>query len=160
MRYFFVLFLIVNFLILANCSEAQEASGLQVYLHPDLGQYGLFSHVCKMRDDTRYYAVLGTRTGTVFVNYTDAVIEEGDIQFFPGAPSLWRECRSYNHQNAQAYAYVVTEGPDFKEHPGGIQIFKLGKGGVEMANTYVGNFNSAHTNPRKMRANIVPMMIV
>src|SRR3989344_3988849 len=56
-----------------------------------------------------------------------------------------RNCRSYNHKNGNSYAYVVTEGPDFKVHPGGIQIFKLGKNGVELVNTYVENFNSAHT---------------
>lgn len=120
-------------------------SGLEVYLHPDLSEYAPFSHVCKMRDATRYYAVLGTGTGTVFVNYTKAVLERGDIQFFPGAPSIWRECRSYNHPNGNAYAYVVTEGPDFSVYPGGIQIFKLGDNGVELVNAYLGNFNSAHT---------------
>lgn len=141
-------FLTVSILALLGYSKPAAATvsyqqdlpgGLEVYLHPDLGQYGPFSHVCKMRDDTHYYAVLGTESGTVFFNYTDV-----ETQFFPGAPSIWRECRSYNHKNG-TYAYVVTEGPDFSKYPGGIQIFKLEEGGVKLANTYVGNFNSAHT---------------
>ena len=147
-RLFPTLFLTVAIFILNGCGEKT----LEVYLHPELDQYAPFSHVCKMRDNTRYYAVLGTNTGTVFVNYTDAVLEEGDIQFFPGAPSQWRECRSYNHPNGNAYVYVVTEGDGEKdkpvftpEYPGGIQIFKLGESGIELANTYIGNFNSAHT---------------
>lgn len=121
-----------------------RSKGLEVYLHPDLDKYGPFSHVCKMGDETEYYAIIGTQTGTVFVNYTDQKLDKEDIAFFPGAPSRWRECRTYKHQNGNTYAYVVTEGPDFKEYPGGIQIFKLGKK-VELVNTYIGNFNSAHT---------------
>lgn len=140
-----VVFLVFAALI-SGCSEPKSSpNGLEIYLHPDLDQYAPFSHVCKMRDETRYYAVLGTYNGTVFVNYTDAMLEEGDVQFFPGAPSRWRECRTYNHKSGNSYAYVVTEGPEFKEHPGGIQIFKLGEKSVELVNTYVGNFNSAHT---------------
>src|SRR3989344_7900277 len=91
------LFLFVA-LSLTGCGRSSPG-GLKVYLHPDLDKYGPFSHVCKMRDDTRYYAVLGTQNGTVVVNYTDVVIEDGDIQFFPGASSHWRECRTYNHPN-------------------------------------------------------------
>jgi len=143
LRLFFLTFLLIT--SYGNTSVEGSISGLEVYAHPDLDKYGPFSHVCKIRDDTRYYAVLGTQNGTVFVNYTDSSIEEGDIQFFPGASSRWRECRTYNHKNGNSYAYVVTEGPDFKVHPGGIQIFKLGKNGVELVNTYVENFNSAHT---------------
>lgn len=147
-----IILLVTFILALAGCGERvataayqqSQSGGLEVYLYPNLDQYGPFSHVCKMRDATRYYAVLGTNIGTVFVNYTNAILEENDIQFFPGASSRWRECRSYNHKNG-TYAYVVTEGPDFKDYPGGIQIFKLGENGIELVNTYMGNFNSAHT---------------
>jgi len=124
------------------------AKGLEIYLHPDL-KYASFSHVCKMSDGARYYVVLGTNNGTVFVNYTDNKLEAGDIQFFPGAPSHWRECRSYSHPNGNTYAYVVTEGPGregfSRDLPGGIQIFKLGEK-IELVNTYNSIFfNSAHT---------------
>ena len=121
-----------------------SAQNLKVYLRPDL-KYASFSHVCKMSDGKRYYAVLGTNNGTVFVNYTDNKLGAEDMQFFPGAPSHWRECRSYRHPNGNTYAYVVTEGPEFKEYPGGLQIFKLGVNSVELVNTYLENFNSAHT---------------
>lgn len=124
--------------------QQYSADGLEVYLHPDL-KYDSFSHVCKMSDGERYYAVLGTSNGTVFVDYTDNVLGEGDTQFFPGAPSHWRECRSYNHPNGHTYAYVVTEGPDFSQYSGGIQIFRMGGDSVELVGTYVENFNSAHT---------------
>ncbi|MBI4158138.1 MAG: choice-of-anchor B family protein [Candidatus Yanofskybacteria bacterium] len=133
--------------MLGTESKSNFPGGLEIHLHPDLDQYGPFSHVCKMQDDTRYYAVQGTQSGTVFFNYTDI-----ETQFFPGAPSHWRECRSYNHLSGNTYAYVVTEGDREKdkpvftpEYPGGIQIFKLEKDGVKLVNTYVGNFNSAHT---------------
>ncbi len=136
-----------------------HVKGLEVYLHPELKQYGRqFSHVCQLNDGKRYYAVLGTYDGTVFVDYTDNVLEPADIQFFSGAQSIWRECRSYNDpKSGNAYAYVVTEGggrgdeakpgvPFFKpELPGGIQIFKIGKTGIELVSTYVDKFNSAHT---------------
>lgn len=144
MRLFYAV-LLSTFLVVSRCfTQEHPAQGLSVYLHPEL-HYSSFSHACRMSDGDRYYAVLGTSTGTVFVNYTDNVLEEGDIQFFPGAQSFWRECRSYNHPNGDTYAYVVTEGPDFDQYPGGIQIFKLGENSVELVGTYIGNFNSAHT---------------
>lgn len=129
-----------------NCGkQSHQSNGLKVYLHPDLQRYAPFSHVCKMSDGEYYFAVLGTKTGTVFVDYTDDKLEEGDIKFFPGATSKWRECRSYTNKNGNTYAYVVTEGPDFSQYPGGIQIFKINGGLIELVNTYIGNFNSAHT---------------
>ncbi len=135
--------------------QVYQSEGLNVYLHPDLQQYAPFSHVCKMSDGKRYFAALGTYTGTVFVDYTDDKLEEKDIKFFPGAPSQWRECRSYRHPaSGNVYVYVVTEGgtwkiidgkPDFSGYPGGIQIFKLTDSSVELVSTYVGNFHTAHT---------------
>lgn len=148
-------FCITVALLAGSCRDRSE--GLEVFLHPDLDEYGPFSHVCKMSDGKRYVAVLGTFGGTVFVDYTDNKLEEGDIKFFPGAPSQWRECRTYRHPtNGNVYAYVVTEGdfrkmkivdgkPDFSGYPGGIQIFKMTDNAVELVSTYIGNFHTAHT---------------
>ncbi len=139
-----------------SCRVQYQSEGLEIYLHPDLSRYAPFSHACKMSDGKRYYAVLGSYTGTIFVNYTNKKLKDGDIRFFPGAPSDWRECRSYrNPKSGNVYAYVVTEGsasmrmvdgkPNFGGYPGGIQIFKMTSDSVELVSTYVGNFHTAHT---------------
>ena len=152
-----LLAVLFSFPLAFNSCDKQiyRSEGLSVYLHPDLQQYAPFSHACKMSDGKRYLAVLGTFQGTVFVDYTDNKLEDGDIKFFPGAPSHWRECRSYRHPvSGNVYAYVVTEGdswkiiggkPDFSGYPGGVQIFKLTDSSVELVSTHIGNFHTAHT---------------
>jgi choice-of-anchor B domain-containing protein len=144
--------LVLVLLTTSACAGQFKAKGLEIYMRPDLNRYASFSHVCRMSDGKQYYAVLGAEYGTVFINYTDNKLDEADFQFFPGAKSHWRECRSYNHPNGNTYAYVVTEGDagtkgaePFGDFQGGIQIFKLKDSSVELVNTYVGNFNSAHT---------------
>ncbi len=143
------IFMLSVSLAVSGCDS--RSKGLRIYAHPDLSGYGPFSHVCKMRNGTNYYAVLGAYTGTLFVNYTDGKVSDKDIQFFPGAPSKWRECRTYQHPNGNTYAYVVTEAriangkPDFQGYPGGIQIFKMTNDLIELVSTYIGNFDTAHT---------------
>lgn len=139
-----------------NNSKRHASLGLNIYLQPNLDKFGPFSHVCQMSDGKRYLAVLGAKFGTIFVDYTDNKLEKGDLLFFRGAPSQWRECRTYNDpKTGNVYAYVVTEGdnkiqmvngqPDFSGFPGGIQIFKMTEKSVAHVSTYVGNFNTAHT---------------
>lgn len=65
------------------------------------------------------YAILGTRTGTSFVNVTDPFnpVEAG---FIPGNTSGWRDMHTY-----QGRCYIVTEGTDSLDVGGGLQIVSL-----------------------------------
>jgi len=59
----------------------------------------------------REYAIIGTYTGTSFIDITDSAKE---VAFLSGPTSEWREMRTYKN-----YAYIVSEGG------GGTQIVDL-----------------------------------
>lgn len=63
----------------------------------------------------REYAVVGTVTGTSFVDVTDPEAPL-KVAFVPGPESTWRELRTWGH-----YAYVVTENQDVE----GLQVINL-----------------------------------
>lgn len=56
----------------------------------------------------REYAILGTQTGTSFVDITDSA-NIREVDFVSGINSGWREMKTYSH-----YAYVVSEGTNSK----------------------------------------------
>jgi choice-of-anchor B domain-containing protein len=62
----------------------------------------------------REYAILGTNTGTSFVDITDSA-NITQVDFVSGVTSSWREMKTYSH-----YAYVVSEGTN-----SGLQIMDL-----------------------------------
>ncbi|MCB1052916.1 MAG: choice-of-anchor B family protein [Acidobacteria bacterium] len=89
----------------------------------------------------REYALIGTNTGTAFVEIT----QPGNaqlVQFIAGPESSWRDIKTYS-----TYAYAVSEGG------GGIQIFDLRQidnGVVTLANTV---FNSVASDTHNVAIN-------
>jgi choice-of-anchor B domain-containing protein len=65
------------------------------------------------------YAILGTRTGTSFVNVTDP-FNPVEVGFIPGVTSGWRDMHTY-----QGHCYIVSEGRDSLSVGGGLQIVSL-----------------------------------
>jgi choice-of-anchor B domain-containing protein len=100
-----------------------------------LDQYGGYNDVWGYKDpDTgEEYAILGTTTGTQFVNVTDPFhpVETG---FIPGASSIWRDMHTY-----QGRAYIVSEGSG-----NGLQIVSLADPENPTLVNTVGTF-TAHT---------------
>jgi len=79
-------------------------------------------------------AIIGTSTGTSFVNVTDPR-RPVEVEFVAGAPSQWREMQTHQH-----YAYIVNESG------GGMQIVDLDDPlhPVHVAD-YDATFQTAHT---------------
>jgi len=84
--------------------------------------------------DSTEIAIIGTSTGTSFVDVTDPRHPE-EIEFVIGAPSQWREMQTHSH-----YAYIVNESG------GGMQIVDLADPlhPIHVAD-YDSTFQTAHT---------------
>ncbi len=96
-----------------------------------------YSNIWGWNDGTTYLAIVGSSSGTAFVNVTnpDAPVEVG---FVTGPASSWREIKTYAN-----YAYIVTEGSGAGQ---GLQIVSLANPQAPvLVNTYATNFTTAHT---------------
>lgn len=153
----------------AQNKKIPQSKGLQLLVHLDLKEYATggshdkFSHGCTVAAGNERYAAVGTLKGTVVFRYTDYVkggqlpvtkANKKDMWFFPGANSLWRECRGRTLPDGTGRVYVVTEGMNHESglvtldslRPGGIQIIKVEAGKAPiLTNTFIGQFNAAHT---------------
>lgn len=79
------------------------------YLLRNIDSYQSYSALWGYRaSDGREYAILGTNTGTSFVDITDSA-NIREVDFVTGINSGWREMKTYSH-----YAYVVSEGTNSK----------------------------------------------
>ncbi len=79
-------------------------------------------------------AIVGTFTGTSFVDVSTDPVQPREVAFIPGPESSWREIKTYDH-----YAYIITEGG------GGLQIVDLlNPKQPVLASTYSASFSSAH----------------
>lgn len=104
---------------LANFDYPQEVSNLWGYSAPEGTEL----------------AIVGTFTGTSFVDVSTDPAQPREVAFIPGPGSPWREIKTYSH-----YAYIVTEGG------GGLQIVDLANPKQPvLASTYSASFSSAHT---------------
>lgn len=75
------------------------------YLLRNLDSYSSYSALWGyVAPDGREYAILGTQTGTSFVDITDSA-NIHEVDFVSGVSSSWREMKTYSH-----YAYIVSEG--------------------------------------------------
>lgn len=91
---------------LVSISTANSQLGNQnTYLLRNIDTYTSYSAIWGyVAPNGREYAILGTNTGTSFVDITDSanIVE---VDFVPGVVSNWREMKTYLQ-----YAYVVSEG--------------------------------------------------
>jgi choice-of-anchor B domain-containing protein len=69
-------------------------------LNPRSGYSACWGYVAP---DGREYALIGSNTGTAFVDITDST-NIHEVDFLPGLSSGWREMKTYSH-----YAYIVSE---------------------------------------------------
>lgn len=94
------------------------------------------SDIWGYNDGSTYLAILGSQTGTLFIDVTDPTqpVEAG---FIAGPPSAWRDIKTY-----QNYAYIVTEGGGAGQ---GLQIVDLSDPLVPtLVKTYAQNFATVH----------------
>ncbi len=110
-----LVFAIVSLLICTSLLSSQPVTVLG-HINPNHGTtQGISFAGCwgYVAPDCREYAILGTATGCAIIDITNGAnpVEIGHI---PGATSLWKEVKSYDH-----YAYVVSEGSQ------GLQIIDL-----------------------------------
>ena len=101
----------------------------QVNDYPSIGYSSCWGYTAP---DGREYALLGVQSGTSIVDITDAP-SVTEVEFIPGATSLWRELKSYRH-----YAYVVNESS------GGMQIIDLSD--LPNSATLVGSYTGFQTS--------------
>ena len=99
----YILFLVVFF----STKSITQTNGLTLFSHLDQkhGQSGSDAYsACwgYTAPNGREYAIIGTYTGTSFIDITDSARE---VAFVSGPSSIWREMKTYKN-----YAYVVTEG--------------------------------------------------
>ncbi|MEP7146246.1 MAG: choice-of-anchor B family protein [bacterium] len=97
-------FLLISlFLISINQSFAQLPNQ-NTYLLRNLDNYSSYSALWGYTaPNGREYAILGTNTGTSFVDITDSA-NIHEVDFLTGLNSSWREMKTYSH-----YAYIVSE---------------------------------------------------
>lgn len=86
-------------------SAYSQLPNQNTYLLRNLDSYSSYSAIWGyVAPDGREYAILGTNTGTSFVDITDSA-NIHQVDFVSGVTSSWREMKTYSH-----YAYVVSEG--------------------------------------------------
>ncbi|HEX6853193.1 MAG TPA: choice-of-anchor B family protein [Candidatus Polarisedimenticolaceae bacterium] len=96
-----------------------------------------YSNIWGWNDGTTYLAIIGSSSGTVFVDVTnpEAPVEVG---FVAGPNSSWREIKTY-----KSYAYIVTEGTGTTE---GLQIVSLANPlSPQLVNTWTITMRTSHT---------------
>ncbi|MBM4166035.1 MAG: choice-of-anchor B family protein [Ignavibacteria bacterium] len=107
---------VFSLILLTSHIAYSQTNGLTLFSHLDK-KHGTTSGVSYSgcwgytASDGREYGIVGTATGTAFIDITDSANE---VAFVTGPTSVWREMRTYNN-----YAYVVTEAG------GGMQIIDL-----------------------------------
>lgn len=94
------------------------------------------SDVWGWNDGSTYLAILGSRTGTLFIDVTDPQ-NPTEAGFIPGPTSSWRDIKTYDR-----YAYIGTEGSGTGQ---GVQIVDLiDPQNPTLVNTYATNFATSH----------------
>ncbi|MCH8069816.1 MAG: choice-of-anchor B family protein, partial [Candidatus Marinimicrobia bacterium] len=106
------------FEFLGNLDYTQEVSDVWGYSAPDGTEL----------------AIVGTYTGTSFVDASTDPTQLTEVAFISGPGSIWRDIKTFSH-----YAYIVTEGG------GGLQIVDLADPmNPVLTSTYTTSFSSAH----------------
>ena len=112
--------------------------GLRVNLlsQIDINDFENSSDIWGYSDGATHLAILGSRSGTLFINVTNP-FNPALAGFIPGPSSPWRDIKTYQH-----YAYIVTEGTGSGQ---GMQIVDLtDPQDPQLVNTYTVNFTEAH----------------
>ncbi|MBK6876833.1 MAG: choice-of-anchor B family protein [Ignavibacteria bacterium] len=109
------LFLIAVCCLFLGTTAYSQLGNQNTYLLRNLDNYSSYSAIWGyVAPNGREYAILGTNTGTSFVDITDSA-NIHQVDFVSGVNSSWREMKTYSH-----YAYVVSEGTN-----SGLQIMDL-----------------------------------
>jgi choice-of-anchor B domain-containing protein len=99
------LILIVVCCLFLGSTAYSQLGNQNTYLLRNLDNYSSYSAIWGyVAPNGREYAILGTNTGTSFVDITDSANIQ-QVDFVSGVTSSWREMKTYSH-----YAYVVSEG--------------------------------------------------
>ena len=97
------------FCIFISSSVFSQLPNQNTYLLRNIDSYTSYSALWGYTaPNGREYAILGTQTGTSFVDITDSA-NIREVDFVTGVNSGWREMKTYSH-----YAYVVSEGNNSK----------------------------------------------
>ena len=101
--------LAVMFSLICMTNTIAQLPNQNTYLLKVLDNYSAYSGLWGYTaPNGREYAILGTQTGTSFVDLTDSA-NIREVDFVAGVNSGWREMKTYSH-----YAYVVSEGTGSK----------------------------------------------
>ena len=124
--------------LLAGSPSAVAQSSRRVVLHSQLENRVAYAGDWGYAAGGREYALVGERSGTMFVDVTNPA-SPVEVGFIPGPSSSWREVKTYG-----TFAYIVSEGTG----PGaGLQIVNLAglPASVNLVQTYTATFVTAHT---------------
>src|SRR3990172_3317170 len=128
--------LVVASVLAAPPAAAQAAR--RVVFHSQLDSRVAYAGSWGYAAAGREYALVGERTGTMFVDTTNPA-SPVEVGYIPGPTSSWREVKTLG-----TYAYIVSEGTG----PGaGLQIVNLSAlpASVTLVRTYTTTFVTAHT---------------
>ncbi len=96
-------------LFITSLVSQAQLPNQNTYLLRNIDSYTSYSALWGyVAQNGREYAILGTQTGTSFVDITDSA-NIREVDFVSGVNSGWREMKTYSH-----YAYVVSEGTNSK----------------------------------------------
>lgn len=101
--------LLIVVLFFVSSNSHSQLPNQNTYLLRNIDSYTSYSALWGYSaPNGREYAILGTQTGTSFVDITDSA-NIREVDFVAGINSGWREMKTYSH-----YAYVVSEGTNSK----------------------------------------------
>ncbi|MBX7041269.1 MAG: choice-of-anchor B family protein [Ignavibacteria bacterium] len=99
------IFLFVMCCLFYSTTAYSQLGNQNTYLLRNIDSYSSYSALWGyVAPNGREYAILGTQTGTSFVDVTDSA-NIHEVDFVAGVNSAWREMKTY-----QNYAYIVSEG--------------------------------------------------
>ena len=131
-------FVIALVALLALSGSAVAQSARRVVLHAQLDNRLAYAGDWGYAAGGREYALVGERSGTMFVDVTNPT-SPVEVGFIPGPTSSWREMKTYG-----TFAYIVSEGTGAGA---GLQIVNLAglPASVNLVQTYTATFVTAHT---------------
>lgn len=139
-----VLVCLISVLAVAPAVAQMTQAGKRATLLGRLDSHSKYSASWGYSAAGREYAIVGERSGTMFVDVTDPT-HPAEVAFVPGNESDFREIKTWG-----AYAYISTEG--FRDSTGAIspapiQVVDLSglPSSVSLVNTLGPNFVTTHT---------------
>ena len=118
--------------------DAAAQSSRRVVLHSQLDTRLAYAGSWGYAAGGREYALVGERTGTMFVDITNPA-SPVEVAYLTGPTSSWREIKTYG-----TFAYIVSEGTGAGA---GMQVVNLAAlpASVSLVRTYTATFVTAHT---------------